>query len=102
MFRASIYLLLCFILSCKSYHTTAVQWDEYHLEVKKIPLDADSAVSSIIFPYKAALDSQMNVVIGFNTKALSSKKPEGSLGNFFADAIREQTEILYRNYEMAY
>lgn len=96
MFRKYSYLLLLFLLSCKSYHTTNIQWDAYHLEDQKKHVAADSSVYSIIAPYKTALDSQMNAVIGTNAVALSSKKPEGSLGNFFADAIREQAETLYQ------
>lgn len=95
MYKKTIYLLLILLAACKSYHTTQVQWDEYHIETKKQAVSADTSIAGIIAPYKNALDSQMNAVIGTNAIALSSKKPEGSLGDFFADAIREEAEKLY-------
>ena len=92
-----IYFYFAFLLffSCKSYHTTDIQWNAYHIEEKKKYIAPDTAAINLIAPYKNALDSQMNVVIGTNAVTLTSKKPEGSLGDFFADAIKEQTEKLY-------
>ncbi len=95
MLKKYPYVLLFFLISCKSYHTTQVQWNTYHLEQKQNRLNPDTVMSTIIAPYKDAIDSQMNVVIGTNLVALTSKKPEGSLGDFFADAIREQAEMIY-------
>jgi 2',3'-cyclic-nucleotide 2'-phosphodiesterase (5'-nucleotidase family) len=93
--RRYSYVFLLLLFSCKQYHPASVQWTAYHFEQKKQPVEADTAIRSLIAPYKAALDSQMNVVIGTNSRALTSGKPEGSLGNFFADAIREQAEKAY-------
>ncbi len=87
----SLFIGLLFILSCRTYHPTQVQWSEYHLEQKKSSVDADSVANSTIQPYKNALDSQMHVVIGRTITSLKAGKPEGTLGDFFADAIREQT-----------
>ncbi len=96
-------LLLLLVFACKSYHTTQVQWTQYHLEEKQSHLTPDTSIQTIISPYKNAIDSQMNVVVGTNAVALSSKKPEGSLGDFFADAIREQTAVIFnKNIEIAF
>lgn len=84
-------LIFLFLFACRSYHPTQIQWNEYHLETKKAPLQADSQSTVTIAPYKNALDSQMHAVIGRTVNSLKSGKPEGTLGDFFADAIREQT-----------
>jgi 2',3'-cyclic-nucleotide 2'-phosphodiesterase (5'-nucleotidase family) len=84
-------LAILFFLSCRSYMPVKGEWDLYHLEQQKINRPSDSAIISIVSPYKLRLDSQMNRVIGHNLKTLSSKKPEGSLGDFFADAVREES-----------
>ncbi len=90
-----LYIFFLVLLSCKTYHTTNIQWDEYHLEEKKKHINADTAAINIIAPYKNQLDSQMNVVIGTSLVTLTSKKPEGSLGDFFADVMKEQAEIIF-------
>ncbi len=95
MSKKYLYFALIFILSCKSYHISGIQWNEYHFEEKKNHISPDTSMARIIAPYKNELDSQMNIVIGTNVQSLTSKKPEGSLGDFFADAIREQSEKLY-------
>ena len=54
----------------------------------------DSAVLKTYLPYKSALDSQMNTVIGHSAIAMSKKSgdtlPESLLSNFFADATLRQ------------
>jgi len=45
----------------------------------------------------------MNRVIGTNKILLSHKKPEGNLGDFFADAIREQASLVFhKNIEISF
>lgn len=96
MNRRYYFLLLFFLFSCTTYHTTKVEWSAYHFEDKKNHITADTSFVNLIAPYKNALDTQMNAVVGKNEKTLFSKKPEGSLGDFFADALREQTEKAYQ------
>lgn len=47
----------------------------------------DSAAWAIILPYKNNLDSSMNAVIGYAANTMIKQQPEGSLGNFMADAM---------------
>jgi 2',3'-cyclic-nucleotide 2'-phosphodiesterase (5'-nucleotidase family) len=96
-------ILLFLAASCKVYHPVEIQWDAYHIEEAKIHRNADTSITNIITPYKLALDSQMNVVIGKNLQALKAKKPEGGLGDFFADLIREEAEAtLGQKIDMAF
>ena len=62
-----------------------------------IPVDsssmavADSAMTEEIAPYKAHVDSMMNVEIGFSPKEYFKKKPNGLLNNIAADMVLEMT-----------
>ncbi len=47
---------------------------------------ADSNVVKMLQPYKAGVDTQMQVVIGHTDIPLTKAQPESSLGNFAADA----------------
>ena len=41
----------------------------------------------MIEPYKSTLDVQMNEVIGTVSQEMTKKKPESTLGNWYADAM---------------
>src|SRR5690606_24774721 len=55
-------------------------------------LPVDSSVLKFIQPYSEQLSATMNRVIGESALALNKAKPESTLGNFFTDALREQSE----------
>jgi 2',3'-cyclic-nucleotide 2'-phosphodiesterase (5'-nucleotidase family) len=46
----------------------------------------DSTIAKMIAPYKQKLDAQMNEVIGEAENTLTKELPDGTLGNFVADA----------------
>ncbi len=46
----------------------------------------DTAIANMIAPYKQKLDVQMNEVIGLAENTLTKELPDGTLGNFVADA----------------
>lgn len=46
----------------------------------------DTAIANMIAPYKQKLDAQMNDVIGEAESTLTKELPDGTLGNFVADA----------------
>ncbi len=46
----------------------------------------DSSIAIMIAPYKQKLDAQMNEIIGEAEETLTKELPDGSLGNFVADA----------------
>ena len=56
----------------------------------------DSAYVSVIAPYKSRVSALMNDTIGFAINALTENKPESSLGNFAADAIRVEASNALR------
>ncbi len=56
----------------------------------------DSTYIKIVLPYKSKLDSIMNEVIGSSDQALLKGLPEGTLGNFVADAVLKKTKDNYK------
>lgn len=50
-------------------------------------LVGDDSITALIAPYKSQIDAEMNEVIGTVAKELTKRKPESTLGNFYADAM---------------
>lgn len=88
--RGSLFVFsLCLLLlqACqKEVYLSAIEHDRIQIS-DFIP--ADSATWAIILPYKESLDSSMNAVIGHAANTMIKQQPEGSLGNFMADAMLE-------------
>jgi len=57
----------------------------------------DAEAAALIAPYKMALDSQMNDVVGHSLVDLYKQRPEGPLGNWAADAVLWQANKLKKN-----
>lgn len=56
--------------------------------------EPDQRIDSIIGPYRQQLTAEMDAVIGEAVVTLEKAKPAGTLNNWFADALRHQTELL--------
>lgn len=70
------------------YHTT-----HFSNEIKiNNTIQADSQIETLIHPYKAQLDSTMNLVLVKSDSVLTKNRPSSSLGNFVSDAIRSAAE----------
>ncbi len=94
-------LLAAFLSSCSTpYALTKTNREEYAIDDK---IGVDSALIKVYLPYKAALDSEMNKVIGYTDVALVklSTLPESILGNFFADAVLNQAKKIQVNIDFA-
>ena len=89
--RKIVSLLIIFVLGLSSACQT--HWVVLHdkTESKVILLDTvnvkqdDAQLLQIIKPYKAQIDSEMNVIIAYSELALTKDEPEGLLNNFIAD-----------------
>lgn len=89
--------------SCASpLYIPADQHHDQYLIHAEIP--ADPSIEKYIAPYRAQLDSEMNRVIG--TSAVQLTKPgnqsETLLGNFFTDALLEQTRKEHPDIDFAF
>ncbi len=97
----SFLIALCFFTSCNTpYAVTKSNREEYPINDK---VDVDSSIIKTYLPYKIALDSEMNKVIGYTNVALVKKStlPESLIGNFFADAVFHQAKKIQPNIDFA-
>ncbi|OAQ39140.1 hypothetical protein A5893_10770 [Pedobacter psychrophilus] len=62
----------------------------------------DSAILSFYQPYKLKLDSIMNDVLAVSSKEIKKGSPEGTLNNFFADAMYDSAKEKGIEFDVAY
>ncbi|MFT5724966.1 MAG: 2',3'-cyclic-nucleotide 2'-phosphodiesterase (5'-nucleotidase family) [Bacteroidia bacterium] len=92
MYSRFIFAILFFgAVFCSSCHRSAfTKASEAHLQ----KLDTSWSVThkkinSIISPYKAQIDSQMNVVVGYAAFEMIKSRPESALGNGICDMLMQ-------------
>lgn len=88
----TFYFLFCSVLllsACGSWQVTSVEPRYYTLDT----LTADTAMNAMIAPYKASIDSVMNEVLTELPFDLQKGKPNGNLGFWMADALRNQAGL---------
>jgi 2',3'-cyclic-nucleotide 2'-phosphodiesterase (5'-nucleotidase family) len=96
-FLLPIGLSVFFILACNhKSHVTGIT--PGYAEMNSTVEQNDSAVHSVLAPYKVQLDSVMNVVVGQTAFALPKEpgKTETLLGNFVADACLAKGNSVYK------
>jgi len=71
----------------KHYH---YRWVHYSSQIVTIDstITPDSTISADLAPYREKVDKVMNQKIGRSTGIFLKNRPEGSLGNLVADAVR--------------
>lgn len=89
----SLFLLIFLALSCKVSHQLNTQTQFYRLNENSAQSENQS-IESLIEPYKAQLDAEMNKVIGNVSHELTKNQPESTLGNWFADLLLAQSELI--------
>lgn len=73
------------ITSCHtSYQAQTVQYKDYRITAAA---SKDEGMQAVLKPYSDSVNKSMNDVIGIAEKSLDKKSPEGTLGNFMADAF---------------
>ena len=91
-----IVALACIIFSRCSTSPKLKKVETSMLEVNsKTPGLEDSTLMKTIQPYKGKIDSIMNEVLGISDQELLKALPEGTLGDFVADAILKKTNEHY-------
>lgn len=90
--------LLCVALIFTLWGCTTVQHISktnvrYESISSKSSLSPDEDITALIAPYKAKLDVQMNEVVGTVAEEMTKKKPESTLGNWFADGMIAGAEL---------
>ncbi|HNU87164.1 MAG TPA: 5'-nucleotidase C-terminal domain-containing protein [Ferruginibacter sp.] len=91
-FSAGI-LITSLLFSCTlSYQAQKVQYNDYRITTGA---KQDSAMLVLLKPYSDSLSKSMNDVVAVSETDLEKKQPEGSLGNFLADAMLAMAEQSY-------
>ncbi|MCZ2222022.1 MAG: 5'-nucleotidase C-terminal domain-containing protein [Chitinophagales bacterium] len=89
-------IFFCVALSLFSYKVKSqnikVSYRHYSVSNEN---KTDATLDSMLKPYAENMYKVMNTVIGFSTKGLFKKLPESTLGNFFADCIKNVAEQQY-------
>lgn len=80
---------LTVLLGCRSDQEASLEWEQHRIDRS---ISKDSAVKTTIAPYKAELDSMMDVRIGRSAEELEKGEPEGKLGNFVADLVLRKSK----------
>jgi 2',3'-cyclic-nucleotide 2'-phosphodiesterase (5'-nucleotidase family) len=86
MRRIPFFLLPVFLfLSCKSVQSPQrAVYEDYRITAS---MPKDSLLELQMKPYRDSVSNSMDEVVGMLEKTLEKKQPEGSLGNFMADAL---------------
>jgi len=83
--------------SCNKYYQPSQAAPiNYRIAAADEPTEEDPLLA-IIAPYKTALDSKMNSVIGEVSGRLYKEKPESPLGNWVADALQTETQAISKS-----
>ncbi|MDN5213819.1 5'-nucleotidase C-terminal domain-containing protein [Fulvivirgaceae bacterium BMA12] len=88
--------LLMVLLACSPAYTPGSDVKAQNMEVNK-NLAADSTITAMIQPYKADLDREISMIIGWAGEKLDNApgRGESKLGNFVADLLLIQSEKKY-------
>jgi len=77
--------LFFLLISCNpKFQSQKAEFVDYRINPERT---SDPTVLSLIKPYGDSMSETMNRIIGYNELNLEKKQPEGSLGNFMADAF---------------
>lgn len=93
-----IYIIIVFVIisGCSSApKIKKVETSMIEMNSKIIP-PSDSGFVKTVQPYKAKMDSIMNEILGSSDQALLKGLPEGTLGNFVADAVLKKANDRYK------
>lgn len=89
------FFALTFFSCTKVLHQTDTTVQVYQMEENVAKQSSNSSVIALITPYKTALDAEMNTEVGRCTKRLEKTQPESTLGNWMADALLSEAQIVF-------
>jgi 2',3'-cyclic-nucleotide 2'-phosphodiesterase (5'-nucleotidase family) len=97
-FLLVITILTGILSGCAILHKTThhYQWADYNYQIITIDstITPDSTIAAYLEPYRKHVNEQMDRVIGNSSGVFTKNKPEGTLGNLVADAVRAEASLL--------
>lgn len=85
---ALLYLLILLFLFACAPKQRSVQYKSSTQTVYSSNAESNK-IDSIVSPYRASLEVEMNAVLGKATCTMTKARPEGALGNFVADIVQD-------------
>jgi 2',3'-cyclic-nucleotide 2'-phosphodiesterase (5'-nucleotidase family) len=79
-------------------HLAGEQAESYRITEKTSQSVEGSPIEQMITPYREKLSAEMNEVIGLASSTLEKGPGESTLGNWVADAVLSQAELIARKY----
>lgn len=91
-FLAGFFITSVFLSCTLSYQAQKVQYNDYRITAGA---KQDSSLLVLLKPYSDSLSKSMYEIVAVSETLLEKKQPEGSLGNFLADAMLAMAEKSY-------
>ena len=92
-----LYILLVIVgllIGCKTYQPSVNHVE--NIRISEQNLSPDNQVEEIIAPYREVLNQKMDEVIGELAVDLTKERPESDIGNWLADMLLSEAEIMYK------
>ena len=89
-----VFIAVLFTSCAKKVWQVTDDDSSYYRFDDRLETEPDPAIENMIEPYRAELDAEMNEVVGSIAHNMSKKLPESTLGNFVAQLLKEQTEVI--------
>jgi 2',3'-cyclic-nucleotide 2'-phosphodiesterase (5'-nucleotidase family) len=86
--------LVLLLTSCSTFRATEAGVDSYRIKNDSL---TDPALEAMIVPYREAVEDKMSVVLCKLGGGLERRKPESTMGNWFADAMFQAATRIYPN-----
>ncbi len=90
-----LFLFLAIASSCHRHiHLANIERTQYTVGKDTDGLEANQELIDMISPYKAALDEEMNTLIGTMNRTMYKRKPESEMTNWLGDVLyRQASEV---------
>lgn len=90
-----VFVMMYLASACTSVmHVAAEGTDTVRMTSRIDRINGETTLASLIAPYRDSVDAEMNEVLAISTAPLVKEKPEGTMGNWVADATMHQAELL--------
>lgn len=95
-----LFAVVTFGFACSPKLKISKNQKQIYTITQTMPVDSD--MLAFYKPYKLILDSVMNDVVAISELELTRNQPEGTLNNFFADALFESAQTANINFDIVF
>jgi 2',3'-cyclic-nucleotide 2'-phosphodiesterase (5'-nucleotidase family) len=99
--KSRLCLLILPVLLSSACHKPRAIVQQESKQYKVANISPDSQLLQLVSPYKQKMGAELKVVIGITDTVLYRAQPEGTLGNFVADAMLAKAKMINPNTNIA-